>query len=568
MRGMNRRQFLQSSAALGIVSLLPACRELSHLGIPIKVYLPGMKAGHALRGNTPIPPPKTERKVKVAILGSGAAGSFAAWRLKQSGQFDRADDLVIVSGPERFGNAAAGSFNGLGYPQGDMIYPRGAHYLPLPSMASRHVRELLFDMGVIEADPFGEKPTYNERVLVHSPEDRLLINGHWQDGVVPHAGLNAEELAQQQRFFAQMHSFQQASGADGRKAFCIPLALSSQDAQWRKLDQMTFAAWLTQHGYTAPSLLWYLDYACRDDYGIGIKDTSAWAGIHYFAARGGEASNASAGAVLTWPTGLNPVLQHMQQGQSLLDGMAVKISEQGDMVHVDVLHRGEVTRLIAEHVICAMPLHVAAKIVDLTQYGFNPAQHLAPHAAWQISNFLLKRFPDELTQATLATNHHTQSATDTHLPLAWDNVVYGSSSLGYVNSTHQLIRAAKPERTIFTAYHAFTGKTSGESPAAVRARLEHASAAELYQTAIGDLTTVYGWDNPVTARRYIEQVEITLRGHAMASPIVGFLSNAGVAALQQQSGRVLFAHSDLSGLSVFEEASWWGEVAAKKLLDR
>jgi hypothetical protein len=543
MFAINRRQFLQSSAALGLASLLPACRELSHYGIAIKVYLPGMQMGHVLRGNTPMPAPKYERKIKVAILGSGVAGSFAAWRLKKSGAFN-ANEVLIVSGPERFGNAAAGVMNGIGYPQ-------GAHYLPLPSMASRHVRELLFDMGVIEADPYGETPTYNEQVLVHSPEDRLWRSGQWQEGVVPHAGLSSDELAQQQRFFAQMHGFQQASGADGRKAFCIPLSLSSQDAQWRQLDQMTFATWLAQHGYTAPSLLWYLDYACRDDYGIGIKETSAWAGIHYFAARGGQAANASEGAVLTWPSGLNPIVQHLQQGQSLIDGMAVKVHEHGQGVDVDVLHHGEVTRLIAEQVICAMPLHVAAKIVDLPSYGFNPAQHLAPHAAWQVSNFLLKRHPAE------AQSHEPHA-----MPLAWDNVVYGSHSLGYINSTHQLIRAARPEQTVFTGYHAF----SNEAPAAVRARLERASAAELYQTAIGDLATVYGWDNPLTAQRYIAQVEITLRGHAMASPVPGFLSNAGVAALQKLDGKIQFAHSDLSGLSVFEEASWWGDIAAQKIL--
>jgi hypothetical protein len=31
-------------------------------------------------------------------------------------------------------------------------------------------------------------------------------------------------------------------------------------------------------------------------------------------------------------------------------------------------------------------------------------------------------------------------------------------------------------------------------------------------------------------------------------------------------GPVLFAHSDLSGFSVFEEASWWGYRAAQRAL--
>ena len=36
-----------------------------------------------------------------------------------------------------------------------------------------------------------------------------------------------------------------------------------------------------------PALRWYLDYCCRDDYGAGAAQVSAWAGLHYFASRHG-----------------------------------------------------------------------------------------------------------------------------------------------------------------------------------------------------------------------------------------------------------------------------------------
>jgi len=43
----------------------------------------------------------------------------------------------------------------------------------------------------------------------------------------------------------------------------------------------------------------------------------------------------------------------------------------------------------------------------------------------------------------------------------------------------------------------------------------------------------------------------------------GFRSNAGLKALREHKGAILFAHADLSGFSVFEEAAWWGDRAAR-----
>ena len=53
---------------------------------------------------------------------------------------------------------------------------------------------------------------------------------------------------------------------------------------------------------------------------------------------------------------------------------------------------------------------------------------------------------------------------------------------------------------------------------------------------------------------------------AMATPRPGYLSNRGLQALRVADGRILFAHADLSGYSVFEEAAWWGYEAARRLL--
>ena len=101
------------------------------------------------------------------------------------------------------------------------------------------------------------------------------------------------------------------------------------------------------------------------------------------------------------------------------------------------------------------------------------------------------------------------------------------------------------------------------SPAEARQRLATASANELLDLAGVDLRTAYG---EVEMWQRTRAVEITVRGHGMATPEPGSLANAGLAALRAADGRVLFAHADLSGYSVFEEAVWWGEQAARKAL--
>ena len=527
---ISRRRFLLGSAALG----LAGCSRLGWGELNPMIEMPGMTAGHALRDHAHLPPPSGTLRTGVVILGSGAAGLSAGWQLAQTGR----QDFMLLAGPERYGNAAGGAFDGL-------AYPKGAHYLPLPSMESTHVRHMLADMGVIEADALSTRPRYDERVLVHAPDERVFARGQWQDGLLPQLGISAAEREQQARFFRYTDQLKSQLGNDGRRVFCIPLALSSQDPHWRALDQQTFAQWLNANGYNAPGLRAYLDYACRDDFGALSSQVSAWAGLHYFAARAGQAANASEGAVLTWPDGLQPLARHLAQSshKQWQEGMAVRVDETARGVRVLCARQQGMqwrTFIIeADRAICAMPLHVAQYVVPhLRDYGFDPAAHMPQHAAWLVSSFLMDGFPAEAPG----------------VPLAWDNIIEGGHGLGYVVSTHQDITWAAPPRTVFTAYQAFTDR----SPNAARQWLIQATPQQLYAEAACDLEVVYG----KRLRQRAVALDITVRGHAMASPTPGFLSNAGLAALRAVDGKVLFAHSDLSGFSVFEEASYWGVVAA------
>ena len=532
-----RRQFLSYTAALAAASSFSwlTYNRLNRKP-PVSVHRVGLPLGHLLRDGKLLSPPSRRYECNTLILGGGAAGLGALWYLAKHGH----RDVLLAEGFERNGNNAA-------YAASDGLQaPSGAHYLALPSKESAYVREMLADFGILQSDG-----RFRETDLVYAPESRLLYQDKWQEHLLP------KEDADSKRFFDLIGRLKQAYGSDGKKIFAIPIALSSADETWRKLDKLTFKQWLTQEGYTSPELLWYLDYCCRDDYGQGIAQVSAFAGLHYFAARN------SAETVLTWPEGLAHLSENLRRYAGLQEGRqwlsenrirldkpasvnasAVKIKPLSDDRIEVWLHdnsSGETFALTAQHVISAMPLMVAAHIIENpAQYGLN----IPEYAPWLVANFELYSFPKEKNNSETA----------------WDNVIYGSQGLGYVVATNQLIRVARPERTIFTAYAALNHDT----PQAVRRQLLEASDEELRDLAAKDLIAAYGegfW-------QHVSHVDVTVRGHGMSVPKAGYLNDESLLKIRNRTSGLLFAHSDLSGYSVFEEALYWGVEAARKVLER
>ena len=131
---------------------------------------------------------------------------------------------------------------------------------------------------------------------------------------------------------------------------------------------------------------------------------------------------------------------------------------------------------------------------------------------------------------------------------AWDNVAYGGGWLGYVDANHQSL-AATPGPTVLSFYRAL--------PPTQRSKLLQAGADTVAAEAIDSARDMHP-----ELRLRVKRIDIARWGHAMAIPAPGVRGHAAIAALRKARGRVRFAHSDLCGSSVFEEAFTLGHTVA------
>jgi len=532
---MDRRQFLISSAGVAAASFhscAPGGRVNSLAG---EILGPSYKVGHLLRGNQ-IPGPSSYRRVPVVIVGGGIAGLSAGWKLKKAGLHDFE---ILELEPECGGNSRFGENQTTGYPW-------GAHYVPLPTRESKAVRELFAELGIIQGYSPGGEPRYEEQYLCFAPQERLYRYGRWQEGLLPFLAVSKNDLEQYDRFRDLMADYRSRRGSDGRKAFTIPMEFSSRDREFLELDRISMREFLSRKGLNSAPLQWYVNHACRDDYGTEHSETSAWAGIHYFASRGNEGSaeieNAS---VLTWPEGNGWLVKQLQwqlAKQIRSNSLAFHLTHGKRSAFVDYydVRSQQSTRVEAEEVIVACPRLFASHLLGEARRSTRRDEAFE-YVPWLVANLSLREFPAERAG----------------VPLAWDNVLYDSSALGYVVATHQSLRTHHRE-TVFTYYYPLTA-----SPVeAERTRLLETDWGSWSQFILKDLRKPHP-----EIERLVTRLDIFRWGHAMVRPKPGFIWGVARQHAAQPMGRIRFAHSDLSGFSIFEEAQYRGVFAAEQVLE-
>lgn len=533
-RRISRACFLKGAAGLAL-AVVAGKYTYDHLApansFPCRLLGPSMAAGHMLRdGNLPVPAQAGQAgQAAVAIVGGGIAGLSAAWWLKKHGF----SDFTLLELEDRVGGNSSSGSNKFG------SYPWGAHYIPLANRESVYVRELFQELKIIESFDASGLPVYNELYLCHEPQERLFKDGAFQEGLVPRRGLQPADRLEMDRFFAVVKRLRAARGRDGRPAFAIPLDLSSQDEEFTRLDGISMSDWLRQSGFRGRPLHWYVDYCCRDDYGSTADSVSAWAGIHYFAGRRGEAANAEPNSVVTWPEGNGFVVERLagKVADRIVTGALVsRIERQGDELVIAYRDKGtgEWRFLSARCVIFAAPRFLARHII--ADFDDPVGREQLVYAPWLVANISVSAVPEA-----------------PGIDLAWDNVSYYSQSLGYVVSSHQDITTRDGPK-VLTYYCPL----AAEEPAQARRRLSAASARAWAKLIVDDLESMHRG-----IARNILAMDIWPWGHGMIRPSVGFIWGEGRRKMKEEAGGVIFAHSDMSGISNFEEAQYRGVEAAR-----
>ncbi|MFL6467497.1 MAG: flavin monoamine oxidase family protein [Pyrinomonadaceae bacterium] len=528
---LSRRELL--TTFLGAPFALAACRSVTApRSFPAgEIVGQNVTLGHILRERRSFDVSADNwRSVKAVIVGGGIAGLSAAWKLAKS----NFNDFVVLELEKEAGGT---SRSGTGKPVG---YPWGAHYLPVPFQENSELIELLDEMALTEGRSASGNVVIKEQYLCREPEERVFYKGRWYEGLYLNAGASDEDKRQFLMFQKQIDRWVNWRDGSGKRAFVVPIADCSSDAEVTSLDKISFADWLRQNGFNSERLVWYCDYACRDDYGLKLEQTSAWAGLFYFCSRVRKSGDESQ-PFITFPEGNGQFVNHLSERvkDKILRSHAV-VSIQPHVNGVDVIcfADGELRGFRCEKVIYASPVFTAPYVVQ----GFDKGQPFAAnefqHNAWFVANMFLKDRPPA---------HFARD-----FPLCWDNVLYESPSLGYVNATHQ--KGIDYGPTVWTYYFPMCHEEEG------RTKLFSYDWREMADVCLADISRAHP-----AIYELCERLDIMRWGHAMISPKPNFIWNETRAKASKPYRNIHFAHTDLSGIALFEEAFYHGSRAAKEI---
>jgi hypothetical protein len=528
----SRRTFIKRIAAVSIIaavpSLLVSCKD-KLIEITLKLTGTNHILGHRLWLKN-FPKPTKEIQIPYLIVGGGISGLSAARQFKKKG----IEDFLVLELENKLGGNSANGENQYSK------FPLAAHYLPLPNLRDKELLNFLEESKII-VDYKDNLPVFDETQLCFDPNERLFIRNSWQTDLIPRYGNTKEVDNQIDLFLQRMTEFRVKKGNDKKYFFDIPKSFCSSDKSLNSLDEITMKKWLLDNNFTAEEVLEYVDYCCKDDFGLGIEYVSAWAGIHYFAARKHENKKYD-DTVLTWPEGNGRLVKHLKsavENKALTNHLVYDIQINSNEVSVSVFNAesNESVTIVAEKVILATPQYINKFLLPERKSIANNFNY----APWFTASITLTDIPDNGS-----------------FPLSWDNVIYKAKGLGYVYNQHQNLEQIIDKKVI-TYYYSFSSNDIKKN----RKELLKKPIEHWKELVLSDLKIAHP-----DIDKYISAIEIHRIGHGMVSPVPHFLKSKTLKeASKSIENKIFFAHSDLAGISIFEEAFHQGINVVNKIVD-
>ena len=525
----NRRNFLKTSfLAACFLSFLQYCSKAAKSFI-IKISGANHVLGHQLWAKN-FPKPTGISKHKYIIVGAGITGLSAARFLKKNG----IEDFALLEMEKHFGGNSSNGENKYSK------FPLGAHYLPIPNRADEELKNFLRESKIYLKDDENGEPIFDEYQVTYAPEERLFYKNEWQENLIPQFATLKKVKAEFQHFFQLMDDFRKKKDTEEKFWFDIPIKNASRITEVKNLEKITFKTWLLENQFHSEELFWYLDYCCKDDFGLGSDFVSAWAGIFYFSARKNDWSKKYDGHVFTWAEGNARLAKHLakfSETELLKNKLAYDcqlVNDEVELLVFDNISKKSI-KMIAEKVLFATPQFV-------NQYLFperKEATESLVYAPWLLATFQMNE------------NFGAEEE------LNWDNVIYGVEGLGYIYNQHQNADFNTSKKVI-TYYRGFSSKNSKQA----RRNLNKMTEVEMKKLVFDELKLAHPHFEEMVEKVYFHKL-----GHGMLSPIPNSVFGEEKAFLRKSiEHKIFFAHTDLSGISIFEEAFHQGIDAAKNIL--
>jgi hypothetical protein len=525
-RNFSRKEFLKTLALSSLI--LPVFQYCSRKSktILLKITSTNHILGHRIWAKN-FPGSSETIQTKILIIGSGVTALSAARSLRLMG----INDITLVEMEQNLGGNSSSGENQWSK------FPLGAHYLPFPNKDNSELIAFLEEQKIVLGYDEKKRPILDEEQITFPPHDRLHHKNSWEEQLYPIKNLDNQSSEEFERFFYLMNQYKQKRDELGAFWFDIPIEKSSQHHDALILEEIAFSAWLTKHNFHSEALMWYLNYCCKDDYGLGVDYVSAWAGIHYFAGRKGDFAPHYNASEFTWPEGnarLIDLLGKFVQNKVLHGHLAFDVKLKPE--HVEVLVFDSVTdstkTICAQKVLFCTPQYV-------NQYLFKGRKASNfKYAPWFI--------------ATLVIDKNFAGCDN----FAWDNAIYMSDGLGYIYNQHQNINQVTNHKVI-SFYYSF----NEENLKNARKKLFKLKDDDMKEMVLKDLRKAHYF-----IEDYIVEMQFHKLGHGMIAPVPKHIFGEKTAALKEPiDQKIYFAHSDLSGISIFEESFHQGISVVKKL---